>query len=115
MLLDLVDDGLVLQDAAVVCEIDFLGRFGEDLDPATGIVVALLKGLEGGGGLTSQAEGLGDGGPVEFECCASLGGEILASEGGEEEEVFQASIAPQRERRGGIDSFEGKRRCQFMR
>lgn len=94
MLLDLVNDGLVLQHAAVVCEIDFLGRFGEDLDTAAGVVVALLEGLERGGGLPSKTEGLGDGGPVEFECCASLEGEMLAWEGGDEGELFKASIAP---------------------
>lgn len=43
MVLDLVDDGLVLQDAAVVGEVDGLGLLGQDLDLAAGVIVALLE------------------------------------------------------------------------
>lgn len=47
-LLNLVDDGLVLEDGAVMTEIDFLRGFGEDGDLAANVLVALLEGLEGG-------------------------------------------------------------------
>jgi hypothetical protein len=72
VLLDLVDDGLVLQDRAVVREVDLGGLFGELLHSAAGVFVALLEGLEGGGGLATEAEGAGYFGPVELEGCASL-------------------------------------------
>lgn len=72
MLLNLVDDGLVLEDAAVVREVYLLWLLGEDGDAAAGILIALLKGKEGGGGLASESKGGGDCGPVELECCASL-------------------------------------------
>lgn len=72
MLLDLINDGLVLQDGAVVREVDLRWLLGKDLNAATGIIVALLECLEGGGGLASESEGLGDFRPVELECCTSL-------------------------------------------
>jgi hypothetical protein len=72
VLLDLIDDGLVLQDLAVAREVDGLWLFGELLDSATGIFVALLESLEGGCGLATETEGLGHFGPVKLECCASL-------------------------------------------
>jgi hypothetical protein len=43
VVLDLVDDSLVLQDTAVVGEIDGLGLLGKDLDLAAGVIVALLE------------------------------------------------------------------------
>jgi hypothetical protein len=72
VLLNLVDDGLVLQDGTVVCEVDFRWLFGQQLNPTAGILIALLKGLEGGDGLASQTKGAGDFRPVELESCASL-------------------------------------------
>ena len=72
VVLDLVDDGLVLQDLAVVREVNGLGLLAEDLDLATGVIVALLEGLQGSGGLTAEAEGGGHLGPVDLESGAAL-------------------------------------------
>lgn len=72
MLLDLIDDGLVLEQRAVVREVDFLGSFGKDLNLAAGVFIALLEGLEGSSGLAFETERLGHLHPVELECCASL-------------------------------------------
>jgi hypothetical protein len=72
LLLDVVDDGLVLEDAAVVLEVDFLGLLGEDGDFAARIVVALLEGLEGCGGLALETQLRGQLRPVELEGCAAL-------------------------------------------
>jgi len=71
VLLDLVDDGLVLQDGAVVCKVELGWLIGQHLNPTAGILIALLKSLERGGGLTSQAKGAGYFRPVELESCAS--------------------------------------------
>ena len=60
LLLDVVDDGGVAQDGAVVREVDFLRLVGEDLHPAARIVVALLEGREGLGGAAFDAELLRD-------------------------------------------------------
>lgn len=57
VVLELVDDGLVLQDAAVVAEVNGLGLLGQDLNLAASLVAALLESLEGGGGLAAEAEG----------------------------------------------------------
>ena len=43
LLLDVVDDGLVLEDAAIVLEVDGLRLLGEDGYFAARIVVALLE------------------------------------------------------------------------
>jgi hypothetical protein len=43
LLLDIVDDGLVLEDAAVVLEVDGLRLLGEDGNFAARIVVTLLE------------------------------------------------------------------------
>jgi hypothetical protein len=72
LLLDVVDDGLVLEDAAVVAEVDVLGLLGEDGDFAARIVVALLEGLEGGGGLALEAQLRAELRPVELEGSAAL-------------------------------------------
>lgn len=74
LLLDVVDDGLVLEDAAVVAEVDRLRLLGEDLDPAAGVVMALLEGLEGLSGTATEAELLGQGSPVELLDSGALGG-----------------------------------------
>jgi hypothetical protein len=73
-LLDLVDDGLVLERGAVGGEVDGGGLLREQLDLAAGILVALLEGLEGGDGLAAEAQRAGDLGPVELESSASLFG-----------------------------------------
>lgn len=44
-LLDLVDDSLVLEDGAVVGEVDGGGLLGQDLQLSAGILVPLLEGL----------------------------------------------------------------------
>jgi hypothetical protein len=72
VVLDLVDDGLVLQHLAVVGEVDRLRLLGEDLDLAAGVVVALLEGLKRGGGLAAEAEGGGHLCPVDLESGAAL-------------------------------------------
>ena len=72
LLLDVVDDGLVLEDAAVVAEVDVGRLLGENSQLAARIVVALLEGLEGGGGLTLEAELGSELRPVELEGCAAL-------------------------------------------
>lgn len=72
LLLDVVDDGLVLEDGAVVGEVDGLGLLGEDGDLAAGVIVALLERLEGGSGVATEAELLAKLGPVELEGCAAL-------------------------------------------
>lgn len=69
---DLVDDGLVLEGAAVVLEVHFLRLLGKELQLATGVVVTFLKGLEGGGSLPTESEGAGDLDPVDFESGAAL-------------------------------------------
>lgn len=74
-LLDLVDDGLVLQEGSVGGEVNRRGLLGEHLDLAAGILVALLEGLQGSDGLATEAQRGGHLGPVELESCASLLGE----------------------------------------
>ena len=74
LLLDVVDDGLVLEDAAVVAEVDRLRLLGEDLDPAAGVVMALLEGLERLSGAATETELLGQGSPVELLDSGALGG-----------------------------------------
>ena len=74
LLLDVVDDGGVLQDGAVVGEVDLLGLLGEDLDLAARIVVALLEGLQGLGGGTTEAEFGAQVGPVDLGGGAALQG-----------------------------------------
>lgn len=73
VVLDLVNDGLVLERLAVVREVDGLGLLGQHGHFAAGIVVALLEGLEGCCGLAAKAERAGDFGPVDFESGATLG------------------------------------------
>lgn len=66
-LLDLVDDGLVLQHGAVVREVNLGGLLLEGLELAAGVVIALLEGVERGDGLAAEAERGGDLRPVELE------------------------------------------------
>jgi hypothetical protein len=72
LLLDVVDDGLVLEDAAVVREVDGLGLLGEDGNFAARIVVALLEGLESGSSVAFEAQLRADLCPVELEGGAAL-------------------------------------------
>ena len=71
-LLDLVDDGLVLEDAAVVREVDLGRLLREHLHLAADVFVALLERLEARHRLAAKAERRGNLGPVELESCASL-------------------------------------------
>lgn len=50
--LNLINDGLVLEDSAVVSDIQLLGQSTENDDLAAGLLVALLERLKGGDGLT---------------------------------------------------------------
>lgn len=72
LLLNVVDDVLVLQDAAVLGEVDGLGLLGKDLNAAARIVVALLEVGERGGGVASETEFGAKVGPVDFEGCRTL-------------------------------------------
>ena len=71
VLLDLVDHLCVLQDTAVVGEVDCLGLFGELLDSSASIVVSLLETRKGSRCLASEAELGADFAPVEL-CCSAL-------------------------------------------
>lgn len=57
-------------------EVDGLGLLGQSLDLAARVVVTLLEGLEGGGGLATEAERAGDLDPVDLESGAALFGEL---------------------------------------
>ena len=76
LLLDVVDDGGVLQDGAVVGEVDLLGLLGQDLDLAARVIVALLEGLEGLGGAATEAEFGAQVGPVDLGGGAALDGGV---------------------------------------
>lgn len=75
-LLNLVDDGLVLEGGPVVGKVDSSRQLGQLLNLALGGVVTRLEGLQRGHGLPAQAERGGHAGPVELEGRGSLGGEI---------------------------------------
>lgn len=66
LLLDIVDDGLVLEDAAVVGEIDGRGLLLELLDLSASVVVALLECNEGVGCAAFETELGTELGPVQF-------------------------------------------------
>lgn len=72
LLLDLINDGSVLEHGSVIGEVDGLRLLGEDGYFAACIVVALLEALEGGGGLSFETELGADPGPVDFEGGAAL-------------------------------------------
>jgi hypothetical protein len=72
LLLDVVDDGLVFEDAAVVREVDGLRLFRENRDLAARVVVALLEVLEGGSGVAFETELCAELCPVELEGGAAL-------------------------------------------
>ena len=66
LLLEVVDDVLVLQKAAVLGEVDGLWLFGKDLDLATGDIVALLEGGERLSGAAPEAKLGAQVGPVNL-------------------------------------------------
>jgi len=78
LLLEVVDDGLVLEHAAVVREVDSLWLLGQKLHLATGVVVALLECYESVGGISFEAELAAQAGPVDFGGCAALYEVLLA-------------------------------------
>lgn len=80
VVLDLVDDGLVLEHVAVVGKVDGLRLLGKDLDLAAGVVIALLESLERAGGLAAETERGRHLGPVDLDSGAALlvGGFALA-------------------------------------
>lgn len=71
-LLDLVDDGGVLEGGAVGGEVDGRGLLGKLLDLAAGVLVALLESLEGRHGLAAETKRVGHLDPVELKGSASL-------------------------------------------
>jgi hypothetical protein len=71
-LLDLVNDGSVLEDRAVVGKVDGGRLLLQQLQLAAHVVVALFEGLQAGHRLAAQAERRRDLGPVDLESCASL-------------------------------------------
>lgn len=66
LLLDIVDDGLVLEDSAVVSEIDGGGLLLELLNLSAGVVVALLECNEGVGCAAFETKLGTEFGPVQF-------------------------------------------------
>jgi hypothetical protein len=56
LLLNIVNDGRVLQLATVRCEVDGLGQLGQLLEFAAGVVVALFEGDEGVSCVPAKAE-----------------------------------------------------------
>lgn len=72
LLLNIGDDVLVLQDAAVLGEVDGLGLLGESLDLAARVIVPLLEVAEGGSSLASQAKFGAQVGPVDLEGSRTL-------------------------------------------
>lgn len=72
VLLYRINDGSVLEDSAVVGEVDtgWLSLEGSEL--AAGILVALLEGVKSSDSLSTKAKVGGDCCPVEFESCATL-------------------------------------------
>jgi hypothetical protein len=72
LLLDVVDDGLVLEDAAVVLEVDGLRLLGEHGNFTARVVVALLEGLKGGSSVAFEAQLRAELCPVELEGSATL-------------------------------------------
>lgn len=77
LLLDVIDDGRVLENRAVVREVDGLGLLGEDGHFAARIIIALLEGLKGSSSVTTQTELGSKLGPVELEGGAALLRELV--------------------------------------
>jgi hypothetical protein len=70
--LDLVNNGLVLEDVAVLREIEGCWELFELGELPAGVFVALLEGREGGGSVALEAEGGGHLSPFNFESGATL-------------------------------------------
>jgi len=70
--LDLVDDGLVLEHPAVVVKVDRLRLLRQHLHLAARVVVALLERLERGRRLPAETQRAGQLGPVDFQSGAAL-------------------------------------------
>jgi hypothetical protein len=73
VLLDLVDDLGVVEDGAVLLEVDGGGLLLQLLETAAGVVVAFLEVGEGGGRCAAEGELGWEFRPVEFGCCSGLG------------------------------------------
>ena len=67
-----IDNSLVLEDGAVVSEVDRGWLLLESRKLAAGILVALLEGVEGGDSRSTESEVRGDCCPVKLESCATL-------------------------------------------
>jgi hypothetical protein len=78
VILDLLDNSLVLQRAAVLGEVDRLRLVGELLELAAGIVVALFESDKGVGCAAFEAELGADFAPIELEGRAPLWIGLLA-------------------------------------
>jgi hypothetical protein len=72
VVLNLVNNSLVLQNAAVAGEVDGLGLLRKELNLAARIIVTLLEGLQRGSGLAAEAERAGRLDPVDLESGATL-------------------------------------------
>lgn len=70
--LNLIDNGSVLENGAVVREVDGLRLLLKDSHFAARIVIALLEGLQGCGRVSLKTELCADLGPVELEGGAAL-------------------------------------------
>lgn len=70
--LDLVDDGPVVEDATVVGKVHSLCLLGQNLHLTARIVVSLLEGVEGVGSVAAETERAGDLGPVDFRGYVAL-------------------------------------------
>lgn len=68
-LFNLINDTLVLQDGAVVCEIDGFARGTEMIEFGVGVDIAFSEGGEGRGCLWSQRKGGCKSVPVDFCDC----------------------------------------------
>jgi hypothetical protein len=77
VLLDLVDDLGVVEDGAVLLEVDGGGLLLQLLQAAAGVVVAFLEVGEGGGGGAAKGQLGGQFCPVEFGCCSGLGRSVI--------------------------------------
>lgn len=72
VLLYRIDNSLVLEDGAVVSEVDSGWLLLESRKLAAGILVALLEGVKRGYSRSTESEVRGDCCPVKLESCATL-------------------------------------------
>lgn len=71
-LLDLVNDGLVLEHRPVARKVDRRRELRQLLHPTARVVAALLEGLKRSCRLPTEAKRCGDLGPIDLQCCAAL-------------------------------------------